>query len=114
MPAASLWGASPYYLGSTPNPKTALGLLEAIDGALGLQLNLSEMSIVAEEFTRQVSLAVRDNAEVQEQIRVLEQRYDERGAQEQQQGQTEFPPTGAIIADLENFLRKQRTDDDDA
>ena len=112
MPAASLWGASPYYLGSTPNPKTALGLLEAINEALGLQLNLNEMSIVADEFTRQVSLAVRDNAEVQEQIRVLEQRYDERGAQQQPpETQTEFPPTGAIIADLEQFLRKQREDE---
>jgi proteasome assembly chaperone (PAC2) family protein len=106
MPAASLWGASPYYLGSTPNPKTALGLLTAIDDALALQLNLGELSRVAEEFTQQVSLAVHENAEIQEQIRVLEQRYDERGAA--QQATPEFPPTGAIIADLENFLRKQR------
>ena len=112
MAAASLWGASPYYLGSTPNPKTALGLLEAVDDALGLQLNLNEMSVVADEFTRQVSLAVRDNTEVQEQIRVLEQRYDERGAQQQPpEKQPEFPPTGAIIADLEQFLRKQREDE---
>ena len=27
LPTASLWAASPFYLGSTPNPKTALGLL---------------------------------------------------------------------------------------
>ena len=107
MPAASLWGASPYYLGSTPNPKTALGLLEAIDDALELHLNLGEMQTVAEEFARQVSLAVRDNTEIQEQIRALEQRYDERGA-EQQQAPPEFPSTGAIISDLEDFLRKQR------
>jgi proteasome assembly chaperone (PAC2) family protein len=107
MPAASLWGASPYYLGSTPNPKTALGLLEAINDALDLNLNLSEMQNVAEEFARQVSLAVRDNAEIQEQIRALEQRYDERGEQ-QRQAPPEFPSTGAIISDLEDFLRKQR------
>jgi proteasome assembly chaperone (PAC2) family protein len=110
LPAASLWGASPYYLGSTPNPKTALGLLEALDDALGLQLNLGEMSTVSDEFTRQVSLAVRDNSEVQQQITALEQRYDERGSE--QPSSPEFPPTGAIIADLENFLRKQRSDDE--
>jgi proteasome assembly chaperone (PAC2) family protein len=108
MPAASLWGASPYYLGSTPNPKTALGLLTAIDDALALHLNLGELNTVADEFTKQVSLAVRENSEIQEQIRMLEQRYDERGEAQQQQGTPEFPPTGAIIADLENFLRKQR------
>jgi proteasome assembly chaperone (PAC2) family protein len=108
MPAASLWGASPYYLGSTPNPKTALGLLEAVDDALDLHLNLGEMQTVAEEFANQVSLAVRDNAEIQEQIRALEERYDQRGAEEQQSRPPEFPSTGAIISDLEDFLRKQR------
>jgi len=104
-------GATVSDLVSTPNPKTALGLLEALDDALGLQLNLGEMSTVSDEFTRQVSLAVRDNSEVQQQISALEQRYDERGA-EQQSSAPEFPPTGAIIADLENFLRKQRSDDE--
>ncbi len=107
MPAASLWGASPYYLGSTPNPKTALALLEVLDDALSLQLNLAEMRTVADEFARQVSQAVQENAEIQEQIRALEQRYDERGAADEP-GAPEFPSTGAIIADLENYLRKQR------
>ncbi|MBF6600253.1 MAG: PAC2 family protein [Dehalococcoidia bacterium] len=113
MPAVSLWGSSPYYLGATPNPKTALGLLDALDDALTLGLNLEEMRAVAGEFTEQVSRAVRENAEIQEQIRVLEERYDERGEQ-QRAPAPEFPPTGAIIADLENFLRKQREDESGA
>src|SRR5581483_9956011 len=71
LPSASLWAATPFYLGSTPNPKTALGLLEALDDALALNLNLAEMRTVAEEFEQQVTLAVRDNTEVQEQIRQL-------------------------------------------
>lgn len=110
MPTASLWAAAPYYLGSTPNPKTALGLLETVDDAMALNLNLGELNNVADEFVRQVSLAVRDNAEVQEQIRMLEQRYDDRPVNEPATP-PEFPPTGAIIADLESFLRDQRTDE---
>jgi proteasome assembly chaperone (PAC2) family protein len=105
LPTASVWAAAPYYLGATPNPKTALALLDAMDDALDLRLNLSEMRNVADEFARQVSLAVRDNQEVQQQIHTLEERYDAAG------GQTvmpELPPAGAIIADLESFLRKQR------
>ncbi len=35
LPAASVWAASPYYLGQTPNPKTALGLLDSLDEVLG-------------------------------------------------------------------------------
>lgn len=106
MPTASLWAAAPYYLGSTPNPKTALGLLEAVDEALQMNIDLTELRGVADEFVRQVSLAVRDNDEVQERIWTLEQSYDERGGGES--GPVEFPPAGAIIADLESFLREQR------
>ena len=41
LPAASVWAASPYYLGQTPNPKTALGLLDSLDEVLALRLNLN-------------------------------------------------------------------------
>jgi proteasome assembly chaperone (PAC2) family protein len=106
VPTASVWAATPYYLGSTSNPKTALALLESLDDALELHLKLDEMRVLAEEFERQVSLAVQGNDEVQEQIRTLEQRYDERGAAEPSPGP--LPPAGALIADLENFLREQK------
>lgn len=104
IPTASVWAAAPYYLGNTPNPKSALALLDAIDDVLGLRLNLAELRRVAGEFERQVSLAVHDNSEIQEQIEVLERRYDERGGE----ASPDFPSTGAIIADLEKFLRSQR------
>jgi proteasome assembly chaperone (PAC2) family protein len=112
LATASVWAATPYYLGSTPNPKTALGLLDAIDDALALGLNLGELRDVADEFARQVSLAVKDNTEVQERIRTLEAAYDQRGASAiPPQQPPDFPETGAIIADLESFLREQRTDE---
>ncbi len=111
IPTASLWAATPYYLGGTPNPKTSLGLLDAIDEALELHLNLTELRRVADEFERQVSLAVRENSEIQQQIRTLEERYDTLGATQFgqiQQPQADLPEAGAIIADLEDFLRGQR------
>lgn len=116
MPAASLWAATPFYLGSTPNPKTALGLLDALDYALDLHLNLRELRGIAQEFEQQVSLAVRDNDEVQQQIRTLEERYDAAGGAQQAAEGTppEFPPTGAIIADLEKFLREKREEGDES
>ncbi len=112
LPAASLWAASPYYLGSTPNPKTALGLLDALDEMLELRLDLGEMRVVADEFERQVSLAVRDNTEVQERIRTLEEQHDAQGGALEPQRPPEFGPTGAIIADLEDFLRERRAGDE--
>jgi len=109
LPTASIWAATPYYLGSTPNPKCALGLLDALDDALDLHLHLGEMRQVAEEFERQVSLAVRDNDDVQERIRALELAWDEGNPQIEQT--SELPPAGAILEDLESFLREQRKDD---
>jgi proteasome assembly chaperone (PAC2) family protein len=107
MPTASIWASTPYYLGATPNPKTALSLLDTIDEVLALHLNLSELRVVADEFERQVSGAVQGNDEVSERIRSLEEAYDAAGGA-QQQGEPQFPPTGSIIADLESFLREQR------
>lgn len=108
LPAASVWAATPYYLGGTPNPKTALGLLDALDDVLELRLNLGELRIVADEFVRQVSLAVRDNDDMQQRIRTLEEAYDAAGGATRPQA--ELPPAGTIIADLERFLRQQRDD----
>ena len=109
MPTASIWASTPYYLGATPNPKTALSLLDTIDEVLALHLNLSELRIVADEFVRQVSGAVQANSDVAERIRSLEEAHDAAGGA-QQLGPPQFPPTGAIIAHLESFLREQRDD----
>ena len=108
MPTASIWASTPYYLGTTPNPKTALSLLDTIDEVLALHLNLNELRVVADEFERQVSGAVQDNTDVAERIRSLEEAYDAAGGA--QQSEPQFPPTGSIIADLESFLREQRDD----
>jgi proteasome assembly chaperone (PAC2) family protein len=108
LPTASLWAGTPYYLGSTPNPKTALGLLESLDDLLELHIGLKELRTVAEEFERQVTMAVRDNSEITDRIQSLEQAYDESSAT---QARAEFPPAGAIIDDLEQFLKRQREGD---
>lgn len=109
LPTASIWAATPYYLGGTPNPKTSLGLLDALDDALDLHLNLSELRVVSDEFVKQVSLAVRDSDEIQQRIRSLEEAHDAAGGS-RQTTLSELPPAGKIIADLESFFRQKRDD----
>jgi hypothetical protein len=85
-----------------------LGLLDALDEALEMRLNLTELRTVAGEFERQVSLAVRDNPEIQQQIAALEARYDAQGPAAAQSTPQELPDSGTIIADIETLLREQR------
>ena len=109
LPTASVWAATPYYLGGTPNPKTALGLLDALDDVLELRLNLGELRVVSDEFVRQVSLAVRDNEEIQQRIHSLEEAHDTAGGAVAP-APSDLPPAGKIIADLESFFRQKRDD----
>ena len=73
-----------------------------------MRLNLTELRTVAGEFERQVSLAVRDNPEIQQQIAALEARYDAQGPAAAQPTPQELPDSGTIIADIETLLREQR------
>lgn len=105
IPSGSLWAAVPQYLGTTPNPKAALALLEALDRLLEIGLDLRELRTVAEEFEASVTRAVAQNREVLEIVRFLERQHDAGAATGQE---PDLPPPAAIIEDLEEFLRKQR------
>ncbi len=105
IPSASLWAAVPQYLGTTPNPKAALALLEALDKLLELGLDLRELRAVAQEFEASVTKAVAQNREVFEIVRFLERQHDAGEARGQE---PDLPSPAAIIEDLEEFLRKQR------
>lgn len=105
IPSGSLWAAVPQYLGTTPNPKAALALLDALDDLLELGLDLRELRAVAEEFEASVTKAVSQNREVLEIVRFLERQHDAGAAKAEE---TDLPPPAAIIEDLEEFLRKQR------
>jgi predicted ATP-grasp superfamily ATP-dependent carboligase len=104
IPSASLWAAVPQYLGTTPNPKAALALLEALDRILEIGLDLRELRAVAEEFEASVTKAVSQNRDVLEIVRFLERQHDTGATREE----SDLPPPAAIIEDLEEFLRKQR------
>ena len=57
VPAASLWAASPPYLGA-PNPAVSLGLLEAAERALDISLDLGRLQGISTDFLRKVEAAL--------------------------------------------------------
>jgi predicted ATP-grasp superfamily ATP-dependent carboligase len=114
LPAASLWASVPYYLGTTPNPKASHALLSTLDALLDLHLDLTSLEEQVSAFEEQVTQAVASNPEVAGHIRELEQRVDaaQAGGAEAEVG--ELPASDIVLKDLEDFLRRQRGNGEDA
>jgi predicted ATP-grasp superfamily ATP-dependent carboligase len=113
VPAASLWAASPPYLGA-PNPAVSLGLLESVERALDVSLDLGRLQGIATDFLRKVEAALRQNPEVADRLSRLvelepteEEEADSAPASIDAE-QSELPSGRALVDELERFLRDQR------
>jgi len=107
LPAASLWAGLPAYLGNTVNPTAALALLEALDRLFAFGLDLTQLAETSRRFTKEIDQALASNEEMKAYLSDLEQHID---AGISEGGVSDLPPSGEIISDLEDFLRRQRGD----
>ena len=114
VPAASLWAASPPYLGS-PNPAVSLVLLEAVERALDMSLDLGRLQGISTDFLRKVEAALRQNPEVADRLgRLVDLEPGDDDPAETEAPESEPPelPSGRDLVDeLERFLRGQRGGD---
>jgi predicted ATP-grasp superfamily ATP-dependent carboligase len=103
LPTASLWAAVPHYIAATPNPKAALALVRKLEGLVGVAVDASSLETAAEEYERQVNLAVQSDPDVQAFVERLEQ-----AAESSEEVQPTSLPSGETIArDLQRFLRQR-------
>jgi predicted ATP-grasp superfamily ATP-dependent carboligase len=111
VPAASLWAASPPYLGA-PNPAVSLGLLEAVERALDTSLDLGRLQGIATDFLRKVEAALRKNPQVADRLgRLIDLEPSEEEPAESETvdaGPPELPSGRDLVDELERFLRDQR------
>ena len=77
LPSVSLWASVPHYVAAAPNPKVALALVRAFEGAAGLIVDAGELESAAEDYDRQVSAAVASDPEVKAFVERLESAMDE-------------------------------------
>jgi len=103
----------PHYLAQFEFPDAALALLEAIADRTGLHLDTTQLQARQEETRAQIEAQIIDQggAEV---LHGLEQQYDAfaRGAAQSLLAHDEELPSGEELADqFEQFLAKQRKDD---
>jgi hypothetical protein len=115
IPAASLWGAAPAYLGA-PNPALSLVMLEAAERALETDLELGRLQGISTDFLRKVESALRANPEVAERLgrmidlELSEQTDEPDAVPDEPSGPPDLPSGRDLVDELERFLRGERNE----
>jgi proteasome assembly chaperone (PAC2) family protein len=113
IPVAALWAAVPAFLGATPNPKGALGLLACVDRALDLGLDLSKLREASDEFERSVNQALR-RANLSSSVAMLPVQSESTSASADDaeapaaEEAPELPPAEDVVRLAEDLLRQNR------
>ena len=106
LPAVSLWASVPHYVAASPNPKVALALVRAFEGATSLAVDGGELEEAAEDYERQVTAAVASDPEVKAFVERLETAMDEAKA-ENPPDEGQLPSADTIASDFQRFLRQR-------
>jgi len=105
LPSASLWASAPHYVAATPNPKVALALVRAFEGAAGLAVDAGELEEAADDYETQVSAAVASDPEVKAFVERLESAMDE--VEAENPSEERIPSADTIARDFQRFLRQR-------
>jgi proteasome assembly chaperone (PAC2) family protein len=106
VPSVSLWASVPHYVAAAPNPKVALALVRAFEGAAGLAVDATDLEEAAEDYERQVNAAVASDPEVKAFVERLESAMDE--VTEDEGIEPNIPSADMIASDFQRFLRQRR------
>jgi predicted ATP-grasp superfamily ATP-dependent carboligase len=98
--AISLWAAVPHYANATPSPKAILALINGLEDFLEISLPQGELVELAQKWEVSVSEMVKEDSDIEEYIRTLEESKDATEISED---------SGEELArEVERFLRRQR------
>jgi hypothetical protein len=98
----------PHYLAVLPYPAGSVALLEQVGRLSALHFDLSRLAAAAAETGRDIARQIDASQELEEMVRDLERRHDERaGAQPLALPGEVLPDAETIAAELEAFLAEQ-------
>jgi hypothetical protein len=103
-PAVGLWAEVPHYLATNPHPPAALALAERIAGALGVDIDTTELRAAATLHLEQVAEAVAEHDDAASMVTALEEMVDAGEDDE------ELPTGDDLAAEIEHFLEARRDD----
>lgn len=100
-PASMLWAANPHYLAANPNPKSMLALLSKAMLVLEMNLPISELEDITQDYLGRVKSAIESSSDLGEYIADLEENEDT-------PVQLDPRMSGELVDEIETFLRDQQ------
>jgi proteasome assembly chaperone (PAC2) family protein len=107
IPSVSLWATVPTYVPSAPSPKAALALIERLSTLLRAPVTTTDLEIASAAYERQIDELVAEDDDTAAYVARLEESADEEAAHT---ALAESAGTGDLIAEVERFLRDNRSD----
>ena len=104
VPAVSFWAAVPHYVSQPPNPKATIALLQRVEDVLDIEVPLGDLPGQAEDWEESVSEMTRDDEEIAEYVRTLEERGD---AESNISDAIAKIDGDALAAEFEKYLRRR-------
>jgi proteasome assembly chaperone (PAC2) family protein len=114
--SGSIWGNVPHYIGSISNPPVSTALISSLAELFGLEIDLAELNRSAIRFNAQVATAIANDADVAAYVRQLEDRDQQRAAEQRASEEpghppAELPSADVVVRELEEFLRRGNQED---
>ena len=110
VPCISIWGHAPHYVQVSPNPGLTHAILTELLPLLPVDVDLGALETRAREFSATLNRALEDQTDIVGYVRRLEERYD--CQQSESQDPLERPDPVALLRDLDEFLRRERSGGD--
>ena len=119
VPTASLWANVPHYISGIENPRAALALVRRVLTMLDTEADLTDLREAADQFDQNLSSIVAQNTKIGDYVRRLERKSSDDDEEPTAPTETteppevaeikdELPPSGDLLAEIEQFLRQQR------
>ena len=103
LPSASLWAGVPHYVAAAANPKAALALVRRVESLVRVSVDVSELERAADDYERQVGLAVQGDPDIQAFVERLEQEADS----EAEQAPKQVPSGDVLEREFQRFLKQR-------
>jgi proteasome assembly chaperone (PAC2) family protein len=100
-----MWASVPHYVAAASNPKAALALVRSTERLVGVAVDVSKLESAAEDYERQVALAVQSDPDIMAFVERLEQ-----AAESEPDAGAEVPSGEVLAREFQRFLRQRGRD----